>query len=436
MQPLLVVNLDAFIASTTQAVLLMFPDAQMAALERTSAWINKVWRPWVQRTITHAYLRTLNSADVPALGSTPAEATAVENTLTALRPASAMLLSAREHALHQQQQQQQQNNARGLFASAPVVNLRTELFDRWTFADPSVWEHYENGSLCIKVNATEPLVNQLHHVCEALYALYADRPDWLRISVDQAALAAHRWTTELWRKAVASGGQRTHYTPFHSGDATWRVSLLEDRAAYESEGARMHHCVASYWGRQNTTIYSLQRAVLSRPDEDDDRDFDPDNPDNTLINCDDIQWEPMLTVEVVGSEVRQVRGDHNAAPNYAQAEALAAWCLPQHLRYAPPKPTVTTNRFDVGVAGTNIELGAAFVRGDVLANANVNTISAHTQNVAQLRANLLRDISLRFAVINNLEVMQHPQHDGFMEITVRGSVDREVMQRLMAALRQ
>ena len=104
----------------------------------------------------------------------------------------------------------------------------------------------------------------------------------IRMSVTQLAEAMQKWELRLKLEAL-------------NADPEQRVELLADdlpggyfavklgsRGAYQTEGATMSHCVASYWGRSNTTIISLRLLVNNTP-------------------------QHSLTVELVNGVVKQVR---------------------------------------------------------------------------------------------------------------------------------
>lgn len=90
----------------------------------------------------------------------------------------------------------------------------------------------------------------------------------IRMTVDQLVTAVAAWDKQLAKqKLIASLSDGVEFIESPALDATdgyYMVKLLT-QTAYKSEGAVMSHCVAGYFGRQNTLIYSLRRQEQAKP---------------------------------------------------------------------------------------------------------------------------------------------------------------------------
>lgn len=115
-----------------------------------------------------------------------------------------------------------------------------------------------------------------------------------KMSYDTAKVQAEKWTKSLQKKGahiVEGHKDVVKVKAFKESGLT--LVRLKGKAAYEREGFLMRHCVASYFGKKESKIYSLR---------------DKDN-------------VPHATLEITGGEVQQIKGKGNGSihPNYIDA---------------------------------------------------------------------------------------------------------------------
>lgn len=131
----------------------------------------------------------------------------------------------------------------------------------------------------------------------------------IRCSVEEALKHVAKWNAQLQveRLAIKDVGKLTLMDAELAGGSFCALKL-ESKTAYQHEGKRMSHCVASYWGRKDTEIYSVRRV--------------------SNMGDDEQNLKSSLTIEVVKSVVKQVRGFKDRVAEdrtgYAAVRELAA----------------------------------------------------------------------------------------------------------------
>jgi len=112
------------------------------------------------------------------------------------------------------------------------------------------------------------------------------------MSYDEAKKGAEKWTKTLIKKAaniIETEKDTKTVIDFKNG---MRLVKLKGESAFKREGHLMKHCVSSYFGKEDTTIYSLR----------------------------DINNNPHCTIEVLsnGGEINQIKGKGNGSihPKY------------------------------------------------------------------------------------------------------------------------
>lgn len=89
----------------------------------------------------------------------------------------------------------------------------------------------------------------------------------IRMTVDQLVTAVTVWDKQLAKqKMIASLNEGVEVQKIAALEATdYFVVKLLTKAAYQSEGSAMSHCVGGYFGRAGVAIYSLRNAEKTRP---------------------------------------------------------------------------------------------------------------------------------------------------------------------------
>ncbi len=237
--------------------------------------------------------------------------------------------------------------------------------------NPEAQQHYNRGTACVAMRLGANTVSKTEHICDALAALYPTG-DLTRVSVPQAVEASQRWTERLWRQEVANGGQtQVTCVVTHEG-VDYQLHKLLDRAAYTAEGAALHHCVDSYWGK-DCAVYSLRL--------------------NDGTRC--------ATIEVRDNQVQQIRGDHNHALTATHQAVVDVWTAREGIRAKQPYG---------------------------LLNAEVGHI--YGMRIVQQPA----IVGLDFSAIVNCEVEHAALDNGNPQVTLRGYLTTEGFRKLRECL--
>lgn len=123
--------------------------------------------------------------------------------------------------------------------------------------DAPLWakRDFAKGRVIQRVCLGPVFRGQIAHVLD----LFLAKP-WLRLerlSVSDALLHAQRWDAELSRQvAVAEDLRGIRPVILYDNGWSWVQVLSKD--ALHREGAKMNHCVGSYYGRANVKIFSLR----------------------------------------------------------------------------------------------------------------------------------------------------------------------------------
>ena len=121
--------------------------------------------------------------------------------------------------------------------------------------DAPLWakRDFAKGRVIQRVCLGPVFRGQIAHVLD----LFLAKP-WLRLerlSVSDALLHAQRWDAELSRQvAVAEDLRGIRPVILYDNGWSWVQVLSKD--ALHREGAKMNHCVGSYYGRANVKIIS------------------------------------------------------------------------------------------------------------------------------------------------------------------------------------
>ena len=153
--------------------------------------------------------------------------------------------------------------------------------------------------------------------------------DWSKITVEQAEEGHAKWVEDLNRKALESGGETEEVWTWTSvltnpvidaesgvhdtKTVNWTLHKLLDDVAYKAEGAVMNHCVASYFGKHDSAVYSLRQ-----------------------------DGERVATIEVntiIGRLVcGQIQGPKNAAVATSVRTVLGRWLTSAHIGHQELNP--------------------------------------------------------------------------------------------------
>ena len=79
-----------------------------------------------------------------------------------------------------------------------------------------------------------------------------------RMSVPQALEGSKKWQEKLNKIKAVKVDEQFIELAFQPTDPQFRIVKLVGKEAFEREGNLMRHCVASYFGRSNCTIFSLR----------------------------------------------------------------------------------------------------------------------------------------------------------------------------------
>ena len=123
--------------------------------------------------------------------------------------------------------------------------------------DAPAWAQrdYAKGRPIHQVSLEFMLFSQMCHVLD----LFLAKP-WLgltRLAVQDALFHAKNWDQELKRQTAVAEDLRG-IIPVVLYDNGWSWVKVCSREALRREGGMMRHCVAGYYGRQNTGIFSLR----------------------------------------------------------------------------------------------------------------------------------------------------------------------------------
>lgn len=131
---------------------------------------------------------------------------------------------------------------------------------------------------------------EIEHIIDYLQSDMA--PERLRkMSYSQAKSNASKWNELLQKRASSIQENEDDVKPFIKFKSGFRFVQLVGENAFKREGAEMRHCVASYYNKSNTKVYSLR----------------------------DVFNKPHCTIEVVGdNNIQQIKGKGNGSihPNY------------------------------------------------------------------------------------------------------------------------
>jgi hypothetical protein len=98
---------------------------------------------------------------------------------------------------------------------------------------------------------------EIEHIIDYLNS--DDRPKRITfMSYDEAKNGALKWTKKLVKKAAHIIETEKDVEVVYKFQNGVKLVRLDSKAAYEREGYLMRHCVASYYNKQNLTIYSLR----------------------------------------------------------------------------------------------------------------------------------------------------------------------------------
>jgi hypothetical protein len=152
---------------------------------------------------------------------------------------------------------------------------------------------YINTTIAAKLKR-EPQTTQseVEHILDYLESKDAPKR-FLKMSYDEAKKQSEAWIQKMNKKAgeVVETKQDTKVILKERNGGGMRFVELIGEAAFKREGALMSHCVASYYGKSGTKVYSLR----------------------------DANNNPHCTIEVQGeSQVQQIKGKGNGSihPKY------------------------------------------------------------------------------------------------------------------------
>lgn len=114
-----------------------------------------------------------------------------------------------------------------------------------------------NSNLANYLKKNEENQTEIEHILDYLNSDTA--PERLKkMSYKQAKESAEKWIQSLVKKAADIIETDADVETFLEFDGGYRFVKLIGKAAFQREGNLMSHCVASYHGKSNTTIYSLR----------------------------------------------------------------------------------------------------------------------------------------------------------------------------------
>lgn len=153
-------------------------------------------------------------------------------------------------------------------------------------------KNYINTTIAARLRKyPETPQGEIEHILD-----YLESPNaplrFLKMSYDEANRQAKLWVERMQKKAggVVETEEDTKVI-LRSKRTGMKFVQLIGEAAFKREGALMSHCVASYYGKQGTKVYSLR----------------------------DANNNPHCTIEVVGdNQIQQIKGKGNGSihPNY------------------------------------------------------------------------------------------------------------------------
>ena len=160
------------------------------------------------------------------------------------------VITQREHQLHTMQ-------VRSRFFE-PEEAAKTFVL-RESSAEP-IWVRraISRGDAIWCVDAQNTILNvSLRHLFDYFLTHFSHKENWL-MPVEDSVRVADEWVTQLNMKKRSDQGQTE--LMFSHQLSGLEVYLLQDKIAYAYEGYHMNHCVASYWGRNSSRIYSVRSA--------------------------------------------------------------------------------------------------------------------------------------------------------------------------------
>lgn len=197
--------------------------------------------------------------------------------------------------------------ARDLALSGRPQWLKPEIVDLWQIHEIHRTA-YQMGSLLYSwdVSSFASYTTYLSDCYDYLKNVHADAGSWSKITIEQAVQGHTDWIKQLNKKKLESlGATKIIWSKqeFEGTDCdTWYLFELLDQDAFTAEGSAMNHCVASYYGKENSRVYSLR-------------------------NKEGRQATLEIRTKATGSWCAQIQALHNQRPAQNVLDVIAKWLV-------------------------------------------------------------------------------------------------------------